>query len=218
MITLYTAATPNGRKISIALEVMGLEYELHTISLSNNEQKEPWYLAINPNGKIPAIVDHGDNDLTLFESGAILTYLAEKTGQLLPTDTKARYEVLQWLHFQMSGIGPMQGQANVFFRYWENRYPEVTERYQKETRRLYQVLDNQLVSKDFIADTLSIADIALYPWIKLSQWADIGLDDFSSLSSWLNRLDSIEAFQRGMEVPAELSDTELLNLGKAISR
>ena len=144
MIELFTAATPNGWKISIALEELGLPYTVRLISLGKLEQKEEWFLEINPNGRIPAIVDHGNGDFAVFESGAILIYLAEKTGKLLPTEPKARSRVLQWLMFQMGGVGPMMGQANVFFRYAPEKIPYAIERYQREVRRLFEVLERQL--------------------------------------------------------------------------
>ena len=162
MIDFYTSATPNGWKVSMALEELELEYDAHVLNLSAGEQRAPEFLAINPNGRIPAIVDRAAGDLAIFESGAILIYLAEKAGRLLPTDTHGRFNVLQWLMFQMSGIGPMQGQAVVFVRY----FPEVVEpairRYCNETRRLYEVLDGHLADHEYLAGEYSIADIANY--------------------------------------------------------
>ena len=152
MIDLYTAQTPNGYKVSIALEEMELEYAVHALELSDDEQKTPDYLAINPNGRIPTIVDRSADDFAVFESGAILLYLAEKTGRFLPTETKKRSEVIQWLMFQMGGIGPMQGQANVFFRYFEEKIPSAIARYQNECRRLFEVLDIRLKDREFICD------------------------------------------------------------------
>ncbi len=143
MIELYTAATPNGWKASIALEELGLPYELKAIALDKNEQKSPEYLQINPNGRIPAIIDR-ETDITVFESGAILQYLAEKTGKLMPADAKGKYAVIQWLMFQMGGVGPMQGQANVFYRYFPEKIQAAIDRYQHETRRVYEVLDGRL--------------------------------------------------------------------------
>ncbi len=217
MITLYTSATPNGRKISIALEELQLDYEIKDINLAENIQKKDWYLKINPNGKIPAIIDHDVNDITIFESGAILIYLAEKTGRLLPTNSISRFNVLQWLFLQVGGVGPMQGQANVFYRYMENTVPEATSRYQNETHRLYTVLDTHLSQHDYLAGNLSIADIAHYPWIKLADWAGINIDDFKSIQIWLEKLDARESFVKGMNVPKDISNSDLLNLGKAIA-
>jgi len=216
MISLYTSATPNGRKISVALEELDLEYEAKDINLTKNVQKEDWYLKINPNGKIPAIIDHDANDLTIFESGAILIYLAEKAGRLLPTETIKRFNVMQWLFLQVGGVGPMQGQANVFYRYMENKIPEATSRYQNETNRLYTLLDKQLSQHDYLAGELSIADIAHYPWIKLADWAGINIDNYKSIKIWLERLDAREAFIKGLNVPEDISDTDLLDLGKTI--
>lgn len=217
MITLYTSATPNGRKISVALEELNLDYDVQDINLTNNVQKEDWYLKINPNGKIPAIIDHDANDITIFESGAILVYLAEKTGRLLPNDSVNRFNVLQWLFLQVGGVGPMQGQANVFYRYMDNAIPEATSRYQNETNRLYSLLNQQLAKHEFLAGDLSIADIAHYPWIKLADWAGINTDDYEHITSWVKRLDAREAFAKGMNVPADISDSDLLKLGKTIA-
>ena len=140
MIDLYTAATPNGHKISIALEELELTYTLHALELSTNEQKQPWFLAINPNGRIPAIIDRSEDNFAVFESGAILIYLAEKTGELMPTDFKGRSRVLQWLMFQMGGVGPMMGQANVFYRYFPEKIQPAIDRYQGESKRLFRCL------------------------------------------------------------------------------
>jgi len=216
MITLYTSPTPNGRKISIALEELNFDYKVSAIDLEKNEQKEDWYLEINPNGKIPAIVDHNANDLTIFESGAILIYLAEKAKRLLPVDVTKRFNVLQWLFLQVGGVGPMQGQANVFYRYMDNTIPEATSRYQNETRRLYKLIDTQLSHHDYLANNFSIADIAVYPWLKLAHWAGISMDEYESVQAWLEMLDARESFIKGMKIPESISDLELLNLGKAI--
>ena len=163
MIDLYTADTPNGFKVSIALEELGLPYEVHALSFANREQKAPEYLKINPNGRIPAIVDRDNDNFAVFESGAILIYLAEKTGRLMPSDFKGRSTVIQWLMFQMGGVGPMQGQANVFHRYFPEKIPAAIERYQHETRRLYDVLDGRLAQVEYLAGDYSIADIATFP-------------------------------------------------------
>ncbi|UUZ53956.1 glutathione S-transferase N-terminal domain-containing protein [Massilia sp. H-1] len=152
MIDLYSAATPNGHKISIALEELALPYELHTLELQKGVQKEPWFLAINPNGRIPAIVDRAADNFAVFESGAILVYLAEKTGQLMPTDVKGRSLVMQWLMFQMGGIGPMMGQANVFYRYFPEKIQSAIDRYQGESKRLFRVLDERLAAHEFLAE------------------------------------------------------------------
>lgn len=217
MISLYTSATPNGRKISVALEELNLDYEVNEINLTDNVQKEDWYLKINPNGKIPAIIDHDANDITIFESGAILIYLAEKTGKLLPTNSLERFNVMQWLFLQVGGVGPMQGQANVFYRYMDNAIPEATSRYQNETKRLYTLLDKQLSRYEYLAGDLSIADIAHYPWIKLADWAGINIDRYDAIKVWLAKLDARESFKKGMAVPEDILDSDLLKLGKTIA-
>src|ERR1700727_1123837 len=171
MIDLYTAATPNGWKISIALEEMGLAYAVHALSFSAQEQKAQWYLKINPNGRIPAIVDRGNGDFAIFESGAILIYLAERTGRLIPKDSKGRSRVIQWLMFQMAGIGPMMGQANVFLRYAPEKIPYAIERYQREVRRLLEVLDLRLATNEYLAGDYSIADIANWSWVSGYTWS-----------------------------------------------
>lgn len=202
MIDLYTSGTPNGRKISIMLEEIELPYKLIHVHLSKLEQKEEWYLEINPNGKIPAIVDHDNDGFTLFESGAILIYLAEKTGKLLPQDIKGRSTVIQWLMFQMSGIGPMQGQAHVFYRYAPEKIDYAIGRYQRETKRLYTVLDNQLEDNEFLAgDFFSIADIATYPWVAVHNWAGVGIDDLPNLRRWMRTVRRRPAVKKGMDVP-----------------
>jgi len=215
-ITLYTSATPNGRKISIALEELGFEYNVKNIDLGKNEQKEDWFLAINPNGRIPAIVDHSANDLSIFESGAILMYLAEKAGRLLPKEPKKRYAVLQWLFFQMSALGPMQGQANVFYRYLDNSIPLATQRYQRETLRLYGVVNKQLSQQTYLAGEFSIADIAAYPWIKIASWGGLLTDEFLHIQRWLSVLDERDSFKRGLSVPEKIRNKDLLNMGKSI--
>lgn len=201
MIDLYTSQTPNGWKASIMLEEVGLPYEVHPINLGANEQKEPAYLAINPNGRIPTIVDRDEGDFAVFESGAILVYLAEKTGKLMPADVKGRSTVMQWLMFQMSGVGPMQGQANVFFRYFPEKLPAVISRYHNETKRLYQVLETRLEGREFLCDDYSIADIATWPWVRIHAWAGIEIDDLPNVQAWIERVGARPAVQRGVEIP-----------------
>ncbi|MDM1696210.1 glutathione S-transferase N-terminal domain-containing protein [Thiopseudomonas alkaliphila] len=201
MIDLYTAATPNGHKVSIALEEMQLPYELHVLSFDKKEQKAPEFLAINPNGRIPAIIDRDNDNFAVFESGAILWYLAEKTGQLLPQEPKQRSQVMQWLMFQMSGVGPMQGQANVFYRYFPERIPAAIDRYQKETRRLYEVLNTRLAEVEYLAGTYSIADIATYPWVALYDWAGVSIEGLPHLARWLQQITERPAVQKGLELP-----------------
>src|SRR5205823_2495686 len=170
------------------------------------EQKEPWYVRINPNGRIPTIVDREEDDFAVFESGAILIYLAEKTGRLLPTARRPRSEVLQWLMFQMGGVGPMQGQANVFFRYAPEPIPYAIERYQKETHRLYEVLDQRLRDREFLAGEYSIADIATWPWVRIHAWAGVEVDDLPNLRRWIDAIRDRPAVQRGVEAPGNVPE------------
>lgn len=203
MIKLYTAGTPNGKKVSIALEEMQLEYDVHAIKMGELEQKEEWYLKLNPNGRIPTIVDNDNDDFVVFESGAILLYLADKTGQLIPADEKKRSQVIQWVMFQMGGIGPMQGQAHVFYRYAPEKIPYAIERYQKETRRLYEVLERQLTDNEFLVDDYSIADIASFPWVRRHEWAGVPVDDLPNLERWLAAIEARPAVQRGLDIPKQ---------------
>jgi len=201
MITLYTSATPNGWKASMTLEELGLEYRVHHIHFDKQEQKEPWYLELNPNGRIPTIVDHDNDDFAVFESGAIMLYLAEMTGRLLPADVEGRSTVIQWLMFQMGGLGPMMGQANVFFRYAPERIPYAIERYQREVRRLFEVLDRRLADNEFLAGDFSIADIANYAWAWGYRWSGVSIDGLGHLARWLARLGERDAINRGHAVP-----------------
>ena len=180
MIELFTAATPNGWKASITLEELELPYKVRRIDFEKREQKEPWYLKINPNGRIPTIVDHDNGGFAVFESGALMIYLAEKAGKLLPTDVKGRSLVIQWLMFQMGGIGPMMGQANVFYRYAPERIPYAIERYQREVRRLFEVLDTRLAEHEFLAGDYSIADIANWSWVRGYKWSGVTLDGLAA--------------------------------------
>ncbi len=209
MIELFTAATPNGWKVSIALEELGLPYTVRPISLGKLEQKEEWFLKINPNGRIPAIIDHGSGDFAVFESGAILIYLAEKTGKLLPAEPKARSRVLQWLMFQMGGVGPMMGQANVFFRYAPEKIPYAIDRYQRESRRLFEVLERQLENNTYIAgQEYSIADIALHSWVAGYEWSGVSIDGLTALKRWLDLVGARPAVVKGRAVPPPLSPEE----------
>ncbi|MCH8133184.1 MAG: glutathione S-transferase [Deltaproteobacteria bacterium] len=201
MIDLYTAPTPNGWKVSILLEELDLPYEVKAINLGELEQKEDWFLKINPNGRIPAIVDRDADDFAVFESGACLIYLAEKTGEFLPTDPKSRSTVLQWLMFQMGGVGPMQGQANVFFRYAPEKIPFAIERYQRECRRLYEVLDRRLAEVPFLAGEYSIADMATWPWLRIHGWAGVEIDGLDHLQRWIEQVGERPAVQKGKDVP-----------------
>jgi len=201
MIDLYTSPTPNGWKASIMLEETGLPYEVKPIDLGKLVQKEDWFLKINPNGRIPAIVDREAGDFPVFESGAILVYLAEKSGQLLPTDAKGRSVAMQWLMFQMGGVGPMQGQANVFFRYAPEKIPFAIERYQNETRRLYEVLDRRLGEAEFLAGDYSIADIATWPWVRIHGWSGVEVEGLPHLQRWMEAVSSRPAVERGVAIP-----------------
>jgi glutathione S-transferase/GST-like protein len=206
MIDLYTAATPNGHKVSIALEELALPYTLKVLELSKNEQKQPEFLAINPNGRIPAIVDHAEQDFVVFESGACLMYLAEKTGWLMPTDAKGRSRVLQWLMFQMGGIGPMMGQANVFYRYFPEKIQPAIDRYQGESKRLMRVLDGHLQHHEYLAGDYSIADIANWAWVRTHKWSGVAIDDLPHLQRWVHSIRQRPAVQRGIAAPPSERD------------
>jgi len=198
-IKLYTAATPNGWKVSIALEEMGLPYEVRVIDFATQEQKAEWYVKLNPNGRIPTLTD--TDGFTVFESGAILIYLAEKTGKFLPADVQGRSRVIQWLMFQMSAVGPMMGQVNVFVRYFPEKIPSVIERYQREVTRLFGILDRQLASHEYIAGEYSIADMALWPWVSGHDYSGMSVAEFPSLQRWLAVVGARPAVQAGRDVP-----------------
>ena len=204
MISLYTAPTPNGWKASVALEELGLPYQVHAIDLLSGAQRAPDYLAINPNGRIPAIVDHDADDFAVFESGAILIYLAEKTGHLMPSDAKGRSRVLQWLMFQMGGIGPMMGQANVFHRYFPEKIQVVIDRYQGESGRLFGVLDRHLADHEWLAGDYSIADIANWCWVRTHKWSGVNIEPFEHLQRWVAAIAARPAAQAGIKVPFDL--------------
>ena len=216
MIELYTDSTPNGFKISIALEELELEYKAHNVDFSVEEQKTPDFLAINPNGKIPVIIDRDNDDFIVIESGAILLYIAEKTGKLLPNNFKERSETIQWLMWQMGGLGPMFGQLLVFAVPFENRLPEATQRYQQETLRLLKVLDRRLENREFIVgDQHTIADVACFPWVRMTQRAQIPLDEYPNLDRWFQSLTKRPAYQRGLAVPRDKPDEKRLKGFKA---
>ncbi|MDZ4697983.1 MAG: glutathione S-transferase N-terminal domain-containing protein [Deltaproteobacteria bacterium] len=203
MIDLYSFPTPNGLKASIMLEEVGLPYKVHVIHIGKGDQHKPDFVAINPNGKIPAIVDSEGPDgqpITVFESGAILIYLAEKTGKLLSSDARKRYETLQWLMFQMGGLGPMLGQLNHFVKYAPEKVPYAIERYSNEGNRLMDVLNRQLANRDYLVGDYSIADVASYAWVKARQ-AMGSFDDFPHVSAWLDRVGARPAVQRGVQIP-----------------
>ena len=201
MIELFTAKTPNGWKASVTLEELGLPYTVRPVDLGKLEQKEPWFLAINPNGRIPAIVDHDNDDFAVFESGALMLYLAEKAGALLPSDARGRSLVTQWLMFQMGGVGPMMGQANVFYRYAPEKIPWAIERYQRESRRLLTVLDTRLADHEYLAGDYSIADIANFCWTRTAFWSGIDTTGLDHLQRWNDAIAARPAVQRGLAVP-----------------
>ena len=201
MIDLYTSATPNGCKVTIALEELELPYKLHTVNLSAGEQHSNEFLTLNLNGRIPVIVDREKDNFIVFESGAILLYLAEKTGKLMPKDVKGRSLVMQWLMFQMGGIGPMQGQAVVFERYFPEDVPQARTRYKNETRRLYEVLDSRLGQVEFLAGEYSIADIATWAWVHTYRWPRIPVDGLENLRRWIKVISERPSCQRGISIP-----------------
>jgi GST-like protein len=200
MIDLYTWTTPNGRKASIMLEEVGLDYTSHAIDINDDEQFDPDFLAIAPNNKIPAMIDRG-NGTTLMESGAILLYLAEKTGQLIPAGGKARWATIEWLMWQMGGVGPLLGQVHHFVKYNPGKSPYSEERYLNEARRLYGVLDRRLTEHEFIVDDYSIADIATWPWISRFEWQTIDLNEFPNVKRWYSTIAARPAVVRGYDVP-----------------
>jgi GST-like protein len=202
MIDLYTWTTPNGRKVSIALEELGLPYTAHPININKDEQFAPDFLKISPNNRIPAIIDR-DNNMSLFESGAILIYLGDKTGRLLPRDGESRYRVIEWLMWQMGGIGPMIGQAHHFLRQNPGKAPYAEERYHKEALRLYGVLDRRLEGRNYIAGDYSIADIATWPWIARFEWHKVNLNQFANVKRWYVSIANRPAVQKGYQVPKD---------------
>jgi GST-like protein len=215
MIDLFTWTTPNGRKVSIALEEMGLPYEVHPVDLKSGAQKTAGFLRISPNGRIPAIVDRDEDDFSIFESGAILIYLAEKSGLLLPGEKKARSVVLQWLMWQMGGLGPMHGQANVFVRYFPEKIPSVIARYQGETMRLLRVMDTRLADQAYLAGAYSIADIACWPWVMQHDWAGLDISEMVHLRRWMADVGARPAVQRGAAVPVAQASPDV-ETGKLI--
>ena len=204
MIDFYTAPTPNGHKVSCTLEAMELEYETHVINLMENEQKKPEFLAISPNGRIPAIVDRDADNLSIFESGAIMIYLAEKTGKLMPKNLNEKAKVLEWMMFQMGGVGPMMGQANVFFRYFPEKIQPAIDRYQNEGRRLFEVLDTHLAKQDWLAKEYSIADIANWCWVRTYKWSGISIEGLNNLERWMKAMYDQPGMSKGLEVPIKM--------------
>ena len=205
MIDLYTWTTPNGRKVSIMLEECGLPYNVHAIHIGKNEQFTPEFIAISPNSKIPAIVDSEGPDgkpYAMMESGAILLYLADKTGKFLPQSARGKYDAMQWVMFQMGGVGPMFGQVHHYLRAAKEPVPYAIERYTRETQRLYGVLNDRLENHEYLADEYSIADIATYPWVARFEWHKTDLNDFPHVKRWFDTLSARPAVRRGMAVPA----------------
>lgn len=209
MIDVYTAPTPNGHKVTVALDEMGEDYNLIPVDLSKNEQKTPEFLKISPNGRIPAIVDRDNDDFAVFESGAILIYLGEKFGKLYPNDPKTRSVVQQWLMFQMGGLGPMMGQANVFYRYFPETIQPAIDRYQKETRRLFEVLDSRLSESRYLAgDEFTIADIANWTWARTHKWSGASVEGLEHLNRWLDELRERPGCQSGISKPEQNMDSD----------
>ena len=200
MIHLYTSPTPNGHKVSCLLEALQMPYEVHSVNLGEGDQHKPDFVKISPNGRIPAIVDT-DNDLSIFESGAIMLYLADKAGELIPKDEVGRAKVTEWLMFQMGGVGPMMGQANVFFRYFPEKFQPVIDRYQNESRRLFEVLDKQLSKDEWIAGEYSIADIANWCWVRTHNWSGVSIEGLEYLDSWKNKMYEQPGMLKGIKVP-----------------
>ena len=207
MIELYTSPTPNGYKTSVALEELEIPYIVHVVNLMSGDQKKPEFLKLNPNGRIPVIVDTDNDNLAIMESGAQLIYLAEKAGKLLPTEAKARANVMQWLMFQMGGIGPMMGQANVFFRYWPgDPVQPAIDRYQNEGRRLFEVMETRLKDNEFLADDYSIADIANWCWVRTYRWSGIKIDGLDGLQRWMKMMEDRPACKKGVSVPVDIME------------
>ena len=209
MIDLYTWTTPNGRKASIALEELAIPYEAHAVDIGKDEQFKPEFLKISPNNRIPAIVDPdgpGGKPISLFESGAILIYLAEKTGKFLSKDPVQKYKTLEWLMWQMGGVGPMLGQAHHFLKYNRGKAPYAEERYLKEAQRLYGVLDRRLADHEFMCDDYSIADIATWPWISRYEWQTIDLNAYPNVKRWYVAIAKRPAVQKGYDVPKKVAD------------
>ena len=207
MIELYTSPTPNGYKTSVALEELEIPYKVHVVNLMSGDQKKPEFLKLNPNGRIPVIVDTDNDNLAIMESGAQLIYLAEKAGKLLPTEAKARANVMQWLMFQMGGIGPMMGQANVFFRYWPgDPLQPAIDRYQNEGRRLFEVMETRLKDNEYLADDYSIADIANWCWVRTYRWSGIKIDGLDGLQRWMKMMEDRPACKKGVSVPVDIME------------
>lgn len=207
MIDVYSSPTPNGHKVTVALDEMGVDYNLIGVDLSRQEQKTPEFLALNPNGRIPVIVDRDNDDFVVFESGAILIYLGEKFGKFYPADPRVRSRVLQWLMFQMGGVGPMMGQANVFYRYFPDKIQPAIDRYQKECRRLFEVLDTRLAQVPYLAgDDYTIADMANWCWVRTHRWSGVEIEGLAHLKRWLDELAERPGCQSGISKPGRIKD------------
>jgi GST-like protein len=215
VIDLYTAATPAAFSVSITLEEMELPYALHPINLGALEHKQPSFLAINPNGRIPAIHDQ-ETGVTVWESGAIRLYLAEKTGKLLPRAPARRWQAISWLLLQVTGVGPHQGQVNAFLHYFPERLPSVISRYRNEVRRLYGVIDRNLADKDYLAHEFSIADCGLWPWVRIADYAEIDLAEFPNVAAWFDRVGARPAVKRGLVPEAGGTPQENFAVGQKI--
>ena len=205
MIDFYTWTTPNGRKVSILLEELGVDYEVHSINITQGDQNSPAFLKISPNNKIPAIIDR-DNGMSLMESGAILIYLAEKYGKFLPKDSIARAEVNEWLMWQMGGFGPILGQAHHFLHFNPGKSDYAEARFRSEVARLYGVLDRRLEGRDYICDDYSIADMACWPWVSRYEWQQVNLADYPNVRSWYQRLLERDAVQKGYHIPKHMGE------------
>ena len=205
MIDFYTWTTPNGRKVSILLEELGVDYEVHSINITQGDQNSPAFLKISPNNKIPAIIDR-DNGMSLMESGAILVYLAEKYGKFLPKDSIARAEVNEWLMWQMSGFGPILGQAHHFLHFNPGKSDYAEARFRSEVARLYGVLDRRLEGRDYICGDYSIADMACWPWVSRYEWQQVNLADYPNVRSWYQRLLARDAVQKGYHLPKHMGE------------
>jgi len=205
MIDLYTWSTPNGRKAAIALEEMELPYNVHTINIGKDEQFQPHFLKISPNNRIPAMIDQ-DNGQSVFESGAILIYLAEKTGKFYASSGPAKWSTLEWLMWQMGGQGPMFGQAHHFLKFNPGKAPYAEERYHNETKRLYGVLDRRLADVEYVAGDYSIADMAIFPWCARFEWQQVNLSEYKNVTRWYNEIADRPAVQRGYKVPDDTQE------------
>jgi len=205
MIDFYTWTTPNGRKVSILLEELGVDYEVHSLNITQGDQNNPTFLKISPNNKIPAIIDR-DNGMSLMESGAILIYLAEKYGKFLPKDSIARAEVNEWLMWQMGGFGPILGQAHHFLHFNPGKSDYAEARFRSEVARLYGVLDRRLEGRDYICDDYSIADMACWPWVSRYEWQQVNLADYPNVRSWYQRLLARDAVQKGYHIPKHMGE------------